>query len=150
MVRVRVREFGLLSGPGDILVGYGAGSILLVELGEGAGKAVGTFARLVARYGLKNVPTRIEIIAELLACHAGAITYPRPATGRCAGGPPSSGPRVKTASVLDSNVTPAWGRLLVGDTPGRLMSSEAAFHVAGRCAGDRGRRNGKLKHAEAG
>jgi hypothetical protein len=36
-----------------------------------AGKAVGTFAPLVARYGLKNVPTHIEIIAELPACHAG-------------------------------------------------------------------------------
>ena len=39
----------------------------------GAGKAVGTFARLVARYGLKDFPTRVEIIAELPACHAGAV-----------------------------------------------------------------------------
>ena len=39
--------------------------------GEGAGKAVGTFARLVARSGPKNVPTHVEIIAELPACHAG-------------------------------------------------------------------------------
>ena len=143
-------NLGCFRAQGIFWLATAPARFLLVELGEGAGKAVGTFARLVARYGLKNVPTPIEIIAELLACHAGAITYPRPATGRCAGGPPSSGPRVKTASVLDSNVTPAWGRLLVGDTPGRLMSSEAAFHVAGRCAGDRGRRNGKLKHAEAG
>ena len=143
-------NLGCFRAQGIFWLATAPARFLLVELGEGAGKAVGTFARLVARYGLKNVPTRIEIIAEPLACHAGAITYPRPATGRCAGGPPSSGPRVKTASVLDSNVTPAWGRLLVGDTPGRLMSSEAAFHVAGRCAGDRGRRNGKLKHAEAG
>jgi hypothetical protein len=44
---------------------------LLDELGQGAWKAVGTFRPLVARYGLKNVPTPIEIIAELLACHAG-------------------------------------------------------------------------------
>ena len=43
---------------------------LLDELGQGAWKAVGTFRPLVARYGLKNVPTPIEIIAELLACHA--------------------------------------------------------------------------------
>jgi hypothetical protein len=47
---------------------------LLDELGQGAWKAVGTFHPLVARYGLKNVPTPIEIIAELLACHAGAVT----------------------------------------------------------------------------
>jgi hypothetical protein len=47
---------------------------LLDELGQGAWKAVGTFRPLVARYGLKNVPTPIEIIAELLACHAGAVT----------------------------------------------------------------------------
>jgi hypothetical protein len=33
--------------------------------GRMAGKAVGTFAPPVARYGLKNVPTHIEIIAEL-------------------------------------------------------------------------------------
>jgi hypothetical protein len=44
------------------------------ELGQEAGKAVGTFAPLVARYGLKNVPTQVEIIAELPACHAGALT----------------------------------------------------------------------------
>jgi len=43
---------------------------LLDELGQGAWKAVGTFRPLVARYGLKNVPTPIEIIAELLVCHA--------------------------------------------------------------------------------
>jgi hypothetical protein len=39
-----------------------------------AGKAVGTFAPLVARYGLESVPTHIEIIAELPACHTGAVT----------------------------------------------------------------------------
>jgi hypothetical protein len=47
---------------------------LLDELGQGAWKAVGTFPPLVARHGLKNVPTPIEIIAELLACPAGAVT----------------------------------------------------------------------------
>jgi hypothetical protein len=49
---------------------------LLDELGrgQGAGKAVGTFRPFVARYGLKNVPTPIEIIAESPACHAGAVT----------------------------------------------------------------------------
>ena len=47
---------------------------LLGELGQRAEKTVGTFAPLVARYGLKNVSTPIEIIAELLACHAGAVT----------------------------------------------------------------------------
>jgi hypothetical protein len=31
---------------------------------------------LVARYGLKNVPTHVEIIAEFPACHAGAVTNP--------------------------------------------------------------------------
>ena len=36
---------------------------LLDELGQGAWKAVGTFRPLVARYGLKNVPTPIEIMA---------------------------------------------------------------------------------------
>jgi hypothetical protein len=36
--------------------------------------AVGTVRALVGRYGLKNVPTPFEIIAELLACHAGAVT----------------------------------------------------------------------------
>jgi hypothetical protein len=51
-------------------------------LGElGAGKAVGTFARLIARYGLRNVPTHVEIIAELPACHAGAATNRRPDSG---------------------------------------------------------------------
>jgi hypothetical protein len=47
---------------------------LLDELGQGAWKAVGTFRPLVARCGLKNVPTPIEIIAELPACHASAVT----------------------------------------------------------------------------
>ena len=73
MVRVRFQAqamFWLVTAPARFLP---------VELGEGGRETVGTFARLVARYGLKNVPTRIEIIAELLACHAGAITYPRPA-----------------------------------------------------------------------
>jgi hypothetical protein len=40
---------------------------LLGELGQGAGNAVGNFDRLVARSGLKNVPTHVEIIAELPA-----------------------------------------------------------------------------------
>jgi hypothetical protein len=60
----------LLSGRGDAAVG-GAGTVSARRTGQGAGKAVGTFRPLVARYGLKNVPTPIEIIAELLACHAG-------------------------------------------------------------------------------
>ena len=65
--------FRLLSG--DAPVGYDAGSVSARRIGVGrAGKAVGTFARLVVRYGLKNVPTHVEIIAELPACHAGAVT----------------------------------------------------------------------------
>jgi hypothetical protein len=74
MIDVTSGPFRLLSGRGDAPVGYGAGTVSLDELGQGAWKAVGTFHPLVARYGLKNVPTRIEIIAELLACHAGAPT----------------------------------------------------------------------------
>ena len=64
-------------------VGYGAGPVSARRIGVGAGKAVGTFAALVARYGLKtkNVPTHIEIIAELLACHAGAVTNRRLRSG---------------------------------------------------------------------
>jgi hypothetical protein len=62
--------FRLLSGPGDAPAGYGAGTVSAQRIG--AGKAAGTFARLVARYGLKNVPTHVEIIAELPGCHAGA------------------------------------------------------------------------------
>jgi hypothetical protein len=46
-------------------------------LGQTGGReAVGTFARLVARYGLKNVPTHVEIIAELPARRASAVTNP--------------------------------------------------------------------------
>jgi hypothetical protein len=67
--------FRPLSGRGDAPVGYCAGTVSLRRTGvQGAWKAVGTFRPLVARYGLKNVPTPIEIIAELLACHAGAVT----------------------------------------------------------------------------
>jgi hypothetical protein len=62
---------------------------LLGELEQGAGKAVGTFARLVARYGLKNVPTHVEIIAELPACHAGAVTNRGPGSGTTVRNQPS-------------------------------------------------------------
>jgi len=58
---------------GDALLEHGAGPVFCsANWGSGQGKAVGTFAPLAARYGLENVPTPIEIIAELLACHAGA------------------------------------------------------------------------------
>ena len=106
--------FRLLSGRGDAPVGYGAGTVSARRTGAGAWTAVGTFRPLVARYGLKNVPTPIEIIAELLACHAGALTNPRPVfdanvrpdVGR---GPPSSRPRVQTESVLvDSSGRRGW------------------------------------------
>jgi hypothetical protein len=55
------------------MVGFGAGPVCAWPIGVGAEKAVGTLAPLVARYDLKNVPTHIEILAELLACHAGAL-----------------------------------------------------------------------------
>jgi hypothetical protein len=54
---------------------------LLGELGQGAGNAVGNFGRFVARSGLKSVSTHVEIIAELPACHAGAVTNRRPGSG---------------------------------------------------------------------
>jgi len=73
--------FRLLSGRGDAPVGYGAGTVSARRTGAGAWTAVGTFRPLVARYGLKNVPTPIEIIAELLACHAGAVTNRRLGSG---------------------------------------------------------------------
>jgi hypothetical protein len=60
------KPFRLLSVPGDAPAGYGAGSVS--ARGVGGREAVGTFARLVARYGLKNVPTHDEVIAELPAC----------------------------------------------------------------------------------
>jgi hypothetical protein len=57
---------------GDALLEHGAGSVFcLANWASGQGKAVGIFAPLVAGYGVKNVPTPVEIIAELLACHAG-------------------------------------------------------------------------------
>jgi len=65
MVRVRFQAqamFWLVTAPARFLP---------VELGEGGRETVGTFARLVARSGPKNVPTHVEIIAELPACHAG-------------------------------------------------------------------------------
>src|SRR6516162_7604149 len=68
MVRVRFQAqamFWLVTAPARFLP---------VELGEGGRETVGTFARLVARYGTKNVPTHVEIIAELPARHAGAVT----------------------------------------------------------------------------
>src|SRR6516225_8140759 len=66
--------FRLLSGRGDAPVGYGAGhGFCSTNWGRGHGRRLELFAPLVARYGLKNVPTPIEIIAEL-ACHAGAVT----------------------------------------------------------------------------
>jgi hypothetical protein len=64
-----------VSGPFRLLPGPGEARFLLGELGQGAGTAVGTFARLVTR--LKNVLTHVEIIAELPACHAGAVTKSR-------------------------------------------------------------------------
>jgi hypothetical protein len=92
MVRVRFQAqamFWLVTAPARFL---------LVELGEGGRETVGTFARLVARYGTKNVPTHVEIIAELPACHAGAVTNRRLGSGttvqppRC-GASPFAGPR---------------------------------------------------------
>jgi hypothetical protein len=73
MIDVTSGAFRLLSGRGDAPVGYGAGTVSARRTGVGAWKVVGTFRPLVARYGLKNVPTHIEIIAELPACHAGAV-----------------------------------------------------------------------------
>jgi hypothetical protein len=66
---------------GDAPVGYGAGSVFAWRIGVGGREGVGTFARVVARYSLKNVPTHVEIIAELPAFHAGAVTNRRPSSG---------------------------------------------------------------------
>jgi hypothetical protein len=67
-------RFRRLSGTGDAPVGYGANSVPARRVGAGGREAVGTFARLIPRRGLKNVPTHVEIIAELTAYHAGART----------------------------------------------------------------------------
>ena len=61
-------NLGCFRAQGIFWLATAPARFLLVELGEGAGKAVGTFARLVPRYGVKNVPTQFKIIAELPAC----------------------------------------------------------------------------------
>ena len=60
---------------GDAPVGFGAGPSCVWRIEVGGREGGWNFCPLVAPYGLKNVPTHIEIIEELPACHVGAVTY---------------------------------------------------------------------------
>jgi len=51
--------FRLLSGPGDAPVGYGAGPVSAQRIGIGDREGGWNSCSLVARYGLKNVPTHV-------------------------------------------------------------------------------------------
>jgi hypothetical protein len=78
MVKISIGAFRPLTGNTEPMIDETSGTFRLLSGrrtgGRRHGRRLELFAPLVARCGLKNVPTHIEIIAELLACHAGAVT----------------------------------------------------------------------------
>jgi hypothetical protein len=67
---------GATGGTGRLIapVGYGAGTVPARRTGVGGMEGGWNFSPPCRPLRPKKVPTDIEIIAELPACHAGAVT----------------------------------------------------------------------------